>query len=189
MFDLRKGHYGYLGRRKKRLMCQVGMIAFGIIALVGLGIYSTGNRKNLLTVAAVASALPLANQLVVLIAAFKYHERPVDEYEKVAAIVGDGLLNTELIITSKTDKAIEINYAYVHEKGVFCYSVNKALDAKKTEEYIAGFLKANHLPADVFLMRDWKKFLNRLSELEPEDRKTCDEKLLRIEGVLRGIAI
>ncbi len=189
MFDLKKGHYGYLSRRKKRLAWEVGVIVFGIIVLIALGVYSTGNRKNLLTVAAAVSALPLANQLVVLVAAFKYHERPKDEYDKVAEIVGNGLLNTELIITSKTDKAIEINYAYIHEKGVFCYSVNKALDAKKTEEYIGSFLKANQLPADVFLMKDWKNFLKRLAELEPVDRKTCDEKLLRIEGVLRGIAI
>lgn len=189
IFDLKKGHYGYLNRRKKRLTLEVGIILFGIIVLIALGIYSTGTRKNLLTVAAVVSALPLANQLVVLIAAFKYKSRPKDEYDKVAAVVGTGILDTELIITSKTDKAIEINYACVHEKGVFCYSADKSLDTKKAEAYISGFLENNELPSDVFLIKDWKNFMNRLSTLEPIDRNTCDETLLKIEGVLRAIAI
>ena len=34
-----------------------------------------------------------------------------------------------------------------------------------------------------------KNYLNRIRELEKWDRANCDEKLLKIEGVLRGIAI
>ena len=189
MFRLNKGHYGYLNRRKKQLMIQVGVILFGIIVLVVLGYFSTKTRKNLLTVAAVVSALPLANQLVVLIAVWKYRSRPKDEYEELSALVGNGILDTELIMTSKNDRAMEINYAYVHEKGLFCYSGDKKLETKKVEEYISQYLDANGLKADVFLIKDWKNYRNRLSSLSPVDRKTCDEKLLKIEGVLRNLAI
>lgn len=189
MFRLNKGHYGYLSRRKKQLIFRVGLITAGIIILMILGIISTGTRKNLLTIAAVVSVLPMANQLVVLIAVWKYHSRPKEEYDRAAAIAGKGIFDTELIVTSKTDKAIEINYAYIHEKGVFCYSTDKKLDTKKAEEYVKSYLEANELNADVFFVREWKQYLNRLGSLEPEDRNICDEDLLRIEGVLRAIAI
>ena len=51
------------------------------------------------------------------------------------------------------------------------------------------YLKQNDLDTTVFLIKDWKNYMNRLKTLEPEDRKTCDETLLRIEGVLRNLAI
>jgi len=50
-------------------------------------------------------------------------------------------------------------------------------------------MKANDLKTDIFVIRDWKNYLNRIRELEKWDRASCDEKLLKIEGVLRGIAI
>ena len=50
-------------------------------------------------------------------------------------------------------------------------------------------MKANDLKTDIFVIRDWKNYLNRIRELETWDRANCDEKLLKIEGVLRGIAI
>ena len=56
-------------------------------------------------------------------------------------------------------------------------------------EYIKSFMKANDLKTDIFVIRDWKNYLNRIRELEKWDRASCDEKLLKIEGVLRGIAI
>lgn len=189
MFDLKKGHYGYLRRKKKRLMLQVGVILFGIIVLLVMGYISTKTRKNLLTIVAVVSVLPLANLLVVLIAVWKYQSRPKDEYDAVVAAVGNGILDTELIMTSKTEKAMEINYVYIHERGVFCYSADKKLDAKKAEAYMQDYLKQNDLETTVFLIKDWKNYMNRLKTLEPEDRKTCDETLLRIEGVLRNLAI
>lgn len=167
----------------------MALVAVGIVILLVLGYVSTKTRKNLLTVVAILSVLPMANQLVVLIAVWNYKSRPQEEYKQVASIIGNGLLDTELIITSKTDKAMEINYAYVHEKGIFCYSANKKLDTKRAEEYIKSYLEANDLHADIFFIREWKQYLKRLSGLEPVDRATCGEDLLRKEGVLRAIAI
>lgn len=171
------------------LLFQVGMIVFGIIVLLVMGYISTKTRKNLLTIVAVVSVLPMANQLVVLIAVWKYQPRPKEEYDTVKKLTGKGLLDTELILTSRTDKAMEINYAYIHEKGVFCYSADRKLDSKKVENYIKQYMQANNLETDVYLIKDWKNYLNRLSTLPPEDRSTCEERLLKIEGVLRNLAI
>ena len=107
----------------------------------------------------------------------------------MASIVGKGILDTELVITSKTDKSFLLDYACIHEKGVFCYCSDKNVSEKKTAEYIKSFMKSNDLKTDIFVIRDWKNYLNRIRELEKWDRASCDEKLLKIEGVLRGIAI
>lgn len=189
MLRLQKGHHGYIKRKKRMLLAEVLFLLAGIIGLIVIGVVVTGSRKNLLTVVAIVTVIPMVNQLVVLIALWKFQSRPVQEYEQVAAAVGKGVLDTELVITSKTDKTFLLDYACIHEKGVICYCSDKNVSAKKAEDYIQSFMKANSLKTDVFLIRDWKNFLNRIQELEEWDRSSCDEKLLRIEGVLRGIAI
>ena len=189
MFRIKKGHHGYIKRKKRLLLGEVLGLLIGIIGLVVIGVVTTGSRKNLLTVVAMVSVIPMVNQLVILIALWKYQPCPDKEYEQVASIVGKGILDTELVITSKTDKSILLDYACIHEKGVFCYCSDKNVSEKKTAEYIKSFMKANDLKTDIFVIRDWKNYLNRIRELEKWDRANCDEKLLKIEGVLRGIAI
>lgn len=184
-----KGNYGYLKYRKITLIMKLLFVLLGILILMIAGVMATKSRNNLLTVVAVLSTLPLANVAVILFAVYPYKSRPREEYEKVKAIAKDGLLNTELIITSKTDRTMEINYAYIHPKGVLCYSVNERLNTNTTQRYIESMLSKNGVPTVVKVFKDFKPFLNRLSELEPIQRETCDEDLLRIEGVLRAIAI
>lgn len=189
MQKLAKGHYGYLTRRKHGLLIKVGIMLLGILLLFITGYIATGTRGNLLTVVAVVSVLPMANQAVILLAVLPYKSRKKEEYEQVVAIVGDGLLNTELMITSKKDKTLEIAYAYIHERGVFCYTANKDTDIKVGEAYIEEMLKNNSLKSDVTIFKDFQAFTKRLASLEPESREDCDEKLLKIEGVIRAIAI
>ena len=104
-------------------------------------------------------------------------------------MVGNGILDTELILTYKNDRSMPIDYAYVHPTGLYCFSSDSKLDIPKTEQYIRTMLKTNHLNTHVKLFRDFRQFQRRLRELEPVDRNTCEEKLLKIEGVLRAISI
>lgn len=106
MFRIKKGHHGYIKRKKRLLLGEVLGLLIGIIGLVVIGVVTTGSRKNLLTVVAMVSVIPMVNQLVILIALWKYQPCPDKEYEQVASLVGKGILDTELVITSKTDKVI-----------------------------------------------------------------------------------
>lgn len=184
-----KGHHGYIRARKRNLSIMVGVLTAGIIGLVLLGYLTLGTKNNWLTIVAILTVLPTANLAVVLTALLPFKGRPTEEYEQVVSIVGDGVLDTELIITSKTDKSMEIDYAYFHENGVFCYTTQKSMDVKRTEEYLKTMLKNNEVASEVKVFTDWKAYLKRLRSLEPSSRKTCDEKLLQMEGVFRAIAL
>ncbi|CVI68330.1 hypothetical protein NDGK_01176 [Clostridiales bacterium CHKCI001] len=189
MRKIEKGHYGYIRARKKTLLIRTMILFLGVIILLAMGFALTHTKKNLLTVAAIVSVLPAANQAVVLFALLPYHGREKEEYESVRAIVPNGVLNTELILTSKNDRSMPIDYAYVHPTGLYCFSFDSKLDIPKTEQYIRTMMKTNHLNTHVKIFRDFKQFKKRLGELEPIDRNTCEEKLLKIEGVLRAISI
>ncbi len=184
-----KGHYGYIRRRKKNLSIKVGILAAGIIGLLMLGYVTLGTKNNWLTIVAILTVLPTANLAVVLAALLPYKGRPMEEYQQVTALTGDGVLDTELVITSKTDKAMELNYAYFHEEGIYCYTINKKMDVKKTEGYLKTMLKNNGVSGEVKIFTDWRGFLKRLKTLPPSSRKTCDEILLKQEGVFRAISL
>lgn len=187
MSRVTKGHYGYIKYRKKSLMLRTGILAAGVIALFAMGYAATGNRNNLLTVVSIVTVLPTVNQLVVLLAIWPFSGRERPEYEEVAAIIQNGVLDAELVITSRENKTMQLDYAYIHSDGVYCYSQKG--DAKKLESHLSKMLKDNGLHVKIRIFQQWKPFLACLKGLEPEDRDTCNERLLKIEGVLRALSI
>ena len=73
-----KGHYGYIGYRKKRLLLQALILLLGMAGFIVLGYYITGSNKNLFTLVAVMTAIPMVMQIVQLIAISRFHSRPED---------------------------------------------------------------------------------------------------------------
>ena len=68
MRKIQKGHYGYIRARKKTLLIRTIILFLGVFILLAMGFALTHTKKNLLTVAAIVSVLPAANQAVVLFA-------------------------------------------------------------------------------------------------------------------------
>ena len=75
MRKIQKGHYGYIRARKKTLLIRTIILFLGVFILLAMGVALTHTKKNLLTVAAIVSVLPAANQAVVLFALLPYHGR------------------------------------------------------------------------------------------------------------------
>ena len=184
-----KGHYGYIGYRKKRLLLQALILLLGMAGFIVLGYYITGSNKNLFTLVAVMTAIPMVMQIVQLIAISRFHSRPEEEYQKVRELAGNGLLNTDLVIANKDGPSYDIGYAYVHSGGILLYCANEKLDIAKTEEYIRNFLRLNECDAPVTVLTDVRVFMKRLKSLPGEDRADVPDELLRQEGVLRAISM
>lgn len=98
----KKGEFGYLSRRKKR-------VVFWLVLLIGIAaaIYLSGlllnkmSNRNVFTVIAVLFALPIAKQLVALIVLFPYHSVTQESYRKATDHLPEGMeLMTDLVITS-----------------------------------------------------------------------------------------
>ena len=189
MKNITKGHYGYIGKRKKRLLLQALILFAGMAGFIALGYIITGSNKNLFTLVAVMTAIPMVMQVVQLIALSKYHSRPEEEYRQVRALAGSGLLNTDLVIANKDGASYDIGYAYVHRDGIILYCANEKTDTAKTEEYIRNFLRLNGCDAPVTVLTDVRVFMKRLKTLSPEDRADVPEELLKQEGVLRAISM
>lgn len=98
----KKGEFGYLSRRKKRVI-------FWLVLLIGMAvaIYLSGlllnkmSNRNVFTVISVLFALPIAKQFVALIVLFPYHSVSRESYQKATDHLPEGMeLMTDLVITS-----------------------------------------------------------------------------------------
>ena len=184
-----KGHYGYLKHRKRGLLIRGLILLAGIIVLFLTGYLTLGTRNNWLTIFAVLTALPMAMQFATLFAILKYKGRPEEEYREIREITGNGVLDTEILVSNKNGKPIELPYAYFHENGIFLWTPDTKADIPASEEYLHNFLRLQEADGPVTILTDLNQYKKRLSLLPPSDRESCDELLLRQEGVLRAISM
>ena len=70
---IKKGDAGYIRSRKKLVIIRTALLFGIVIALLGLGIWQTGDRMNLLTIVAVLGCLPASKSLVEVILIFPHH--------------------------------------------------------------------------------------------------------------------
>lgn len=184
-----KGDYGYFNYRKMIQMLKCLFVLAGMVILILIGYSVTHTRKNVMTVVAIVSALPLANAAVILFTALPYHSRPKEEYEEVKAVAGDGLLSTELLLTRGSGKSFLIDYAYIHPEGVLLYTTDTGLKEEDVITHIKEIMVNHELYPNIKIYKNLKKFQLRIKDLAPVHRRDCDEELLKIEGVLHAISI
>ena len=189
LLKLQKGHFGYIHRKKLRLLAGILFFAAGIAGFLIIGIVTAGSRRNLLTVASVLLVLPMAKLLVILIALWPFSGRPKEEYDKVASAAGGAVFDTELVITSAKDKTFCVDYCVFTDTQALCYCAERLKEPKRAEEYLNGYLEAHDLPCRVHLFHDFKAYIRRISSENLPARADCSDEVLKAEGVLRGLSI
>ncbi|MBR0086684.1 MAG: hypothetical protein IJL98_02975 [Lachnospiraceae bacterium] len=184
-----KGHYGYIGRQKRRLIIRSLILLAGAAGLVIIGWIVTKTNKNLLSVAGILTAVPMAMQLAQLIAYSRFHSRSKEEYEKVREITGEGVLDTELVIAKRDGKSIPVNYAVFTEERIIVFTGDATLDLKTYTEYLHTFLRLEQIDCEILLYKELEPFLARLKKEEIPSRKEVSENVLKREGVFRAVSM
>lgn len=166
---IKKGQYGYRDSNRRMRLAITAALAAAIIAQL-LARYLTGNQaaKNILTVMAILTVLPMANMASPLIASWKYRTPPEDFYKKVRPYEEKCTIVYDLVVTTK-DHIMPIDAAAVHPNGIYAYCTAKKLDTAKAEKALNELFAANRLPANVKIIRDEHSFMRRLDSLKPAD--------------------
>ena len=184
-----KGHYGYLKQRKMNLLLLSLVFLVIILGIAIYGLVMKGTTKNWYSIIAAMLVIPMAMQLSTLIPMLRFKDRPKDEYDRIRKLAGDGILDTGLLIAGKDGKAFELNYAFVHEKGIYCFSATQGLNAQETAEYLRNYLRLSEVDGELIVYTNLKSFEKRLSELPASSRNEADDFLLRQEGVIRALSM
>ncbi|GEM_PF-2510700 len=183
-----KGHYGYLKVRKLKLLLGASILLLGIIGLMIINWLVFKTNKTWLSIFAALSAIPMAMEFATFFSIVKFKQRPEEEYDEISEIVGNGVMDYEIIVANKDGASFEFPYVYIHESGIYAYSPNPKLDVSATQEYVRNYLRLNQCDGPYTIYTDLRVYKNRLKSLEPSDRDTCDEYLLQQEGIIRAIA-
>ena len=184
-----KGHYGYIYDQKRRLVIRTAVLAAGIIGLVVIGYIVTKTTKNLMSLGGILTAIPMAMQLAQLIAYWKFQGRPEAEYEEIKDIVGEGVLDTDLVIAKRDGKSIPVNYACFTEEEIFCFTEDSSLRIRDYTEYLHTFLRLSKVDCEIRLFNDLNAFKGTIKKQSFPSRSDVSDTVLEREGVFRAISM
>ena len=175
---VQKGCYGYIAYQKKFSVIRT-VIYFAIsLAIYGIGIYSTGSNKNLLTIVAVLGLLPACKSAINAVMFLKAHGCSADAWEKISAY-DDKLTGFYDMYFTSYQKNFPLSHM-VYKGSVICaYTESEKCDCNAGEQHLEQMLLQDgvkHMTIKIF--NNLGKYLDRLgqlSNLETEEQKSRDE--------------
>ena len=178
---IRKGQYGYRDQHKKSRALLTGLFAVAIIAqLIARQLASEQAAKNILTVMAILTVLPMANLASPLLASWKY--------EKARAYEGKCTMLYDLIVTTK-EQILPLDAVAVHPNGVFAFCSNEKTDLSKAEKAVNALFQANKLDPNVKLIRDPHAFFRRLDSLKPASEYEDDGVVAYAAALMKNLSM
>ena len=138
----KKGEAGYR-KYKKQLEILKTIIAFAFVStLMIVGLVTTKERINILTVVAALGAIPACRMLVELIVRFPYKSISRETAEEVASKTPDITVIYDLIFTSQ-NAVMPVECIAVSSHTLCGYIENPKVNAASAGEFIKGILAQN----------------------------------------------
>ena len=186
---LKKGTYGYRTAHKKRQLMFVLMFIAAIMAqLVLRHFISAQIYRNLVTISAILTVLPMANLASPLVVSWRIPEVSEELHKKCLPYEDKFPILYDLIITS-SDLIIPVDAAVVHPSGVYLYCPNKNIDKKKAEKFLNEMLTGWKLDGNAKLMNEEKNFLRRLSDLKTVTEEEDDGSAPHVVKLLTSLSM
>lgn len=174
---IQKGDYGYLfrGRLKELLITLVLMLMVGIIFYTGYLKYH--NTKNIFTVFAIVSVIPMARFLVTYIVMVPYKILDKEIYHDISKVesvilVYDALLSSKEKITHLKIVAIRDNSAFVF--------LPEKYDVHKTEKYLKTVLSTEAKVSTVRCFHKYEEFKRMTVNLSKNESGKYDQKIKEV---------
>lgn len=183
-----KGQYGYRdSNRRFRLGLVLLFVAAILIQLAARQWTDNEATKNILTVMAILTVLPMANLASPLLASWKYRTPPLSFYERVQPYEATCTILYDLIVTTK-DAVLPMDAIAVHSSGVFAYC-SKAVDTEKAEKEIRQIFKNNKLDFSIRILKEERSFLRRLESLKPEQSSESDGSVSYAANLMKQLSM
>lgn len=172
MKPVNKGQFEYIKKKKiqRAIICAISYLMIAAIFLTGY--LTTGSRNNILTVAAILSALPAAKFTVSLLMLLPHRSQTREAYEEVKKLSGGAIFYTDVLISTEK-KILPTDFVAIRNGTVCGYASHPKYDPAYAQDYLVSMYKRNGLKPNIKIFTDKNKFLKRVSELAamPEDEK------------------
>ena len=163
----KKGQYGYRDDSRKVRFILTGILLAAVLAQLGARFLTDSQAaKNILTVMAILSVLPMANMASPLLASWPYRTPPDEFYQKVHPYEEKCRILYDLVITTK-EYVLPMDAIAIHSCGIYAYCTAKKIDVAKAEASLNAVLAANKLNVKIKVIREEQGFFRRLDSLKP----------------------
>lgn len=184
-----KGEAGYRAFRKKKLIIYMLIgIAVVLIQLLARNFTDRQGLKNILTVMAVVSVLPVANLASPFLASVRYGAVKPGLYQKMAALSPRLTILYELILTSK-EQIIPADVVVIHPAGVYLYCPLQKLDEKKAEVFLKEMFTQHRLSLTPKVFKEEPAFLKRVAALKNQSQDEDDGSLEYTKKLLKDLSM
>lgn len=183
---IKKGNAGYIRLRKKLVIIKTALLFGIVIALLGLGIWQTGDRMNLLTIVAVLGCLPASKSLVETILIFPHHSIADEKVAEIEMVAGKLTRVYDMIFTSEK-KIMPVENLVILDNTICGYTSNKKVNTNFAADHIKKYLVANQFTkVSVKIFDNYASFLNRVESMnenmavDKNDMKEKEEAICRV---------
>lgn len=184
-----KGQYGYRDYRKKRELLKVlGFLAVILALLVARWFVENNMVKNVLTLTAILTVIPMANFAAPWAASLPYKTPSKEFYDRVRKYEGKGVLLYDLIVTSK-EFIMPVDAVMIHPVGVIIYSSSKKVDGKVAEKYLNNTFQGHRLDPNAKVITDENGFFKRLEGMKPSSEYEDDGSVDYAVKLLKNLSM
>lgn len=184
-----KGEYGYRTANRRIRLAITGVLLAAILAQLAVRHFvSEQATKNVLTVMAILTVLPMANMASPLLASWNYRTPDKTFYQKLLPYEKKTLLLYDLIVTTK-EYVLPFDAVIVHPAGIYAYCPKKNLKTAKAENAVSELLRANKMTLNFKIIPDEHGFFKRLESLKPADSYEDDGSVEYAARLLKSLSM
>lgn len=172
---IQKGDYGYL-KKNKLIQLTVTLVLMSIVCIIFYtGYIKYGNTKNIFTVFAILSVLPMAKFVVGYLMLAKHNSILMDEYNKIQQNLNHKLLY-DLIISSP-ERTYPVKVAIVQDNSVCLYIPDEKIKKIEAEKYVRSFFEKECKISLVKVADKLDDFIKISKSLEKNESGRYDKRI------------
>lgn len=165
-WSVQKGSYGYIQYKKKESVARTVLFLALSLAIYGLGIYSTGSNKNLLTIVAVLGCLPACKSAVNAVMFLKAQGCSKEAHERIAAY-DDKLTGFYDMYFTSYKENFPISHMVLKGNTLCAYTESAKCNASEGTKHLGQmFAQDGYKNISVKIFTNLDKYIDRLGQLE-----------------------
>lgn len=185
----KKGQYGYRDQNRRMRLGLTLFFAVAIVAqLAARQMAAEQAAKNILTVMAILTVLPMANLASPLLASWNCRTPGQEFYERVHRYEDKCTILYDLVVTTR-EQILPLDAVAVHPNGVIAFCPREKLDAAKAEKAVNGLFVASRLDPAVKIFKEERKFLQRLESFRPSGEYPDDGSVEGAVALLKSLSM
>lgn len=169
-----KGQYGYIKRQRRKVIIRTFLMFALSLTLFLTGIWSTGSKKNWLTVVAILGCLPASRSAVNMIMFIRAKGCSEQAHEVISGHSA-GLEELYDLVFTSYEKNYQISHMIIKDNVVCGYTEEVSCDVKACEKHLDTFLKQGGCKGvTVKVFKDIEKYCEGLENLR--NRQTAEKQ-------------